>query len=353
MGPKIQEQLRATAPDMNLAVDYGVLGPLARGLFWVLAHIYDWVGNWGWAIIICTFLIKLAFYKLTAMSGRSMAKMRKIAPRMKAIQERFKDDRQGLSQAMMELYKREKVNPAAGCLPMLVQMPFLFAFYWVLVESVELRQAPFMLWIDDLSKRDPFFVLPILMGAAMLLQMRLSPAPPDPVQARVMQIMPIIFTVMFAFFPAGLVMYWLTSTVLGSSSSGASTRSSRARADRGANVRPPADDTIAALATAPGTGAIAILRISGPDARSIAERVLGRVPAAARRGALRAQRSRGRGESTVAWRSFSRRRTRTRARTSSSSSATAAPSSSRGSSRRSTRTARARPSRASSRNARS
>jgi YidC/Oxa1 family membrane protein insertase len=214
VGPKVQEQLRATAPDMNLAVDYGFLGPLARGLFWVLENIHDWVRNWGWAIVICTLFIKLAFYKLTAMSGRSMAKLRKLGPRMKALQERFKDDRQGLSQAMMDLYKREKVNPAAGCLPILIQMPFFFAFYWVLVESVELRQAPFMLWIDDISKRDPFFILPILMGAAMLFQMRLSPAPPDPVQARVMQIMPIIFTVMFALFPAGLVIYWLTNTVL-------------------------------------------------------------------------------------------------------------------------------------------
>jgi YidC/Oxa1 family membrane protein insertase len=214
VGPKIQEQLRATATDMNLAVDYGFLGPLARGLFWVLENIHDWVGNWGWAIVICTLFIKLVFYKLGAMSGRSMAKLRKLAPRMKALQERFKDDRQALSTAMMDLYKREKVNPAAGCLPILIQMPFFFAFYWVLVESVELRQAPFMLWIDDLSKRDPFFILPVLMGAAMLFQMRLSPAPPDPVQARVMQIMPIIFTVMFALFPAGLVVYWLTNTVL-------------------------------------------------------------------------------------------------------------------------------------------
>jgi YidC/Oxa1 family membrane protein insertase len=214
VGPKIQSQLRATAEDMNFAVDYGVLGPLARGLFWILEHIHTWVGNWGWAIVICTLLIKLVFYKLTAVSGRSMAKMRKITPRMKALQERFKDDRQGLSQAMMDLYKREKVNPAAGCLPILIQMPFFFAFYWVLVESVELRQAPFMLWIDDISKRDPFFILPILMGAAMLFQTRLSPAPPDPVQARVMQIMPIVFTVMFAFFPAGLVIYWFTNTAL-------------------------------------------------------------------------------------------------------------------------------------------
>jgi YidC/Oxa1 family membrane protein insertase len=214
IGPKIQDQLRETAEGLELTVDYGVLTVLAQPLFWILSHIHDWVGNWGWAIIICTFFIKLAFYKLTATSGRSMAKMRKLAPRMKALQERFKDDRQALSQAMMELYKKEKVNPAAGCLPILIQMPFFFAFYWVLIESVEMRQAPFMLWIDDLSVRDPFYVLPLLMGAAMLFQMRLSPAPPDPVQARVMQIMPIVFTVFFAFFPAGLVVYWLTNTVL-------------------------------------------------------------------------------------------------------------------------------------------
>jgi YidC/Oxa1 family membrane protein insertase len=143
-----------------------------------------------------------------------MAKMRKLAPRLKALQERYKDDRQALSQAMMELYKREKINPAAGCLPMLVQMPFFFAFYWVLIESVEMRQAPFLLWIDDLSARDPYFVLPLLMGAAMFFQTRLNPAPPDPMQARVMQIMPLVFTVFFAFFPSGLVLYWLTNTVL-------------------------------------------------------------------------------------------------------------------------------------------
>ncbi|HEY5624413.1 MAG TPA: membrane protein insertase YidC, partial [Gammaproteobacteria bacterium] len=183
-------------------------------LFWLLDKVHSFVGNWGWSIIIVTLLIKLAFYKLTATSGRSMAKMRKLQPRMKALQERFKDDRQALSQHMMELYKREKVNPAAGCLPILIQMPFFFAFYWVLIESVEIRQAPFALWITDLSSRDPLFILPILMGAAMLLQTRLNPAPPDPVQARVMQIMPVAFTALFAFFPAGLVLYWLTNTVL-------------------------------------------------------------------------------------------------------------------------------------------
>ena len=199
---------------LKLTVDYGLLTPIADPLFWVLDLIHGWVKNWGWSIVITTLLIKLVFYKLTATSGRSMAKMRKLAPRMKALQEKHKDDRQALSAAMMELYKKEKVNPAAGCLPILIQMPFFFAFYWVLVESVEMRQAPFALWIDDLSVRDPFFILPLLMGAAMMFQMRLNPAPPDPVQARIMQIMPIVFTAMFALFPAGLVLYWLTNTVV-------------------------------------------------------------------------------------------------------------------------------------------
>jgi len=214
IGPKIQEQLSATANELELTVDYGVLTMLAHPLFLVLEYAHSLVGNWGWSIILTTFLIKLVFYKLTAASGRSMAKMRRLAPRMKALQERFKEDRQALSQAMMELYKKEKVNPAAGCLPILIQMPFFFAFYWVLIESVEMRQAPFMLWINDLSEMDPFFVLPLLMGAAMFFQTRLNPAPPDPMQARIMQIMPLIFTVFFAFFPAGLVLYWLTNTVL-------------------------------------------------------------------------------------------------------------------------------------------
>ena len=214
VGPKIQEQLNAIGEELDLTVDYGRLTLLAQPLFWLLSKVEVWVNNWGWAIIIVTILIKLAFYKLTAMSGRSMAKMRRLAPRMKALQERYKDDRQALSQAMMELYKREKVNPAAGCLPMLIQMPFFFAFYWVLIESVEMRQAPFILWINDLSARDPYFVLPLLMGAAMLFQTRLNPAPPDPMQARVMQIMPVVFTGLFLMFPAGLVLYWLTNTGL-------------------------------------------------------------------------------------------------------------------------------------------
>jgi YidC/Oxa1 family membrane protein insertase len=214
VGPKLQEQLQSVGGELERTVDFGLTTALAQPLFRVLDWVHGWVGNWGFAIIIVTIMIKLVFYKLTAMSGRSMAKMRKIGPRMKALQERYKDDRQGLSQAMMELYKREKVNPAAGCLPILIQMPFFFAFYWMLVESVEMRQAPFMLWIDDLSARDPYFVLPALMAAAMFFQTRLSPAPPDPVQARMMQIMPLVFAALLIFFPAGLVLYQLTNTVL-------------------------------------------------------------------------------------------------------------------------------------------
>ncbi len=213
-GPKLQAQLKQISKKLDLTVDYGLLTVLSQPLFWLLAKINEYLGNWGWSIIVVTALIKLVFYKLTETSGRSMAKMKKLQPRMKALQDRFKDDRQALSQAMMELYKREKVNPAAGCLPILIQMPFFFAFYWVLIESVEMRQAPFALWINDLSVKDPFFVLPVLMGAAMLFQTRLNPAPPDPVQAKVMQIMPIAFTVFFAFFPAGLVLYWLSNTLL-------------------------------------------------------------------------------------------------------------------------------------------
>ncbi len=214
VGPKIQSQLGQLHERLKLTVDYGWLTILSQPMFWVLAFIFDYVGNWGVSIILVTVLIKLAFYKMTETSGRSMAKMRNLQPRIKALQDRYKDDRQQLSQQMMDLYKREKVNPAAGCLPILIQMPFFLAFYWVLIESVEMRQAPFALWITDLSTRDPYFILPLIMGAAMLLQQKLNPAPADPVQARVMQIMPIMFTGFFAFFPSGLVLYWATNTVL-------------------------------------------------------------------------------------------------------------------------------------------
>jgi len=214
VGPKLQSQLEQIDDSLKLTVDYGWLTILSQPLFWVLSKVFAFVGNWGVSIILVTFLIKLAFYKLTESSGRSMAKMRNLQPRMKALQDRYKDDRQALSQAMMELYKREKVNPAAGCLPILIQMPFFLAFYWVLLESVEMRQAPFALWITDLSTRDPYFILPLIMGAAMFMQQKLNPAPADPVQAKVMQIMPIMFTGFFAFFPSGLVLYWVTNTLL-------------------------------------------------------------------------------------------------------------------------------------------
>ena len=214
VGPKLQAQLEEVDETLKLTVDYGWLTIISQPLFWLLSVVHGFVKNWGLAIIAVTILIKLAFYKLTEASGRSMAKMREIQPRMKALQDRYKDDRQALSQAMMELYKREKVNPAAGCLPILIQMPFFLAFYWVLLESVEMRQAPFALWITDLSSRDPYFILPLIMGAAMLFQQKLNPAPADPVQAKVMQIMPIMFTGFFAFFPSGLVLYWVTNTLL-------------------------------------------------------------------------------------------------------------------------------------------
>jgi len=214
IGPKLQSQLQAVTKSLKLTVDYGWLTIISQPLFWLLSLIHKAANNWGVAIIVVTVLIKGTFYKLTEASGRSMAKMREIQPRMKALQERYKDDRQALSQAMMELYKRDKVNPAAGCLPIFIQMPFFLAFYWVLLESVEMRQAPFALWITDLSSRDPFFILPIIMGAAMLFQQRLNPTPGDPVQAKVMQVMPIMFTVFFAFFPSGLVLYWVTNTLL-------------------------------------------------------------------------------------------------------------------------------------------
>ncbi|MGB5248371.1 MAG: membrane protein insertase YidC [Gammaproteobacteria bacterium] len=214
VGPKLQEQLKETAPGLVLSVDYGWLTVISQPLFWVLQKLHDLTGNWGWAIILLTVLIKIVFYKLSETSGKSMAKMRKLQPRMKALQERFGDDRQALSQAMMELYKREKVNPASGCLPILVQMPVFLALYWVLLESVEMRQAPFMLWINDLSSKDPYYILPLLMGVTMFIQQKLNPAPPDPVQAKVMMALPVVFTVFFAFFPAGLVLYWFVNNLL-------------------------------------------------------------------------------------------------------------------------------------------
>ncbi len=214
VGPKEQETLADLAPGLELTVDYGMLTVIAKPLFWVMNWFHGLVGNWGWAILMVTLVIKLIFFPLSAASYRSMANMRKFAPKMQQLKERYGDDRQRMSQAMMELYKKEKINPLGGCLPMIVQIPVFIALYWVLLESVELRQAPFILWVQDLSIKDPYYILPLLMGVSMFIQQKLNPAPPDPIQAKVMMALPIIFTLFFAFFPAGLVLYWLANSVL-------------------------------------------------------------------------------------------------------------------------------------------
>ena len=214
-GPKIQSRLSAISENLNLTVDYGFLWWIAVPLFEMLDWFDDQLGNWGLAIIALTFLVKALLYPLSAAGFRSMGKLRKVAPKMKKIQERYKDDRQKLSQEMMSFYKKEGVNPMGGCLPMLLPMPIFLALYWVLFESVELRQAPFFLWIEDLAIMDPYFVLPLLMGASMWFMQTLNPPPADPMQAKMMKIMPVMFTVMFLFFPAGLVLYWLVNNVLG------------------------------------------------------------------------------------------------------------------------------------------
>ncbi|MEM8768761.1 MAG: membrane protein insertase YidC [Pseudomonadota bacterium] len=213
-GPKDQKRLEEISPNLYLTVDYGFLWWLAVPLYHVLDWLYGFAGNWGVAIILLTVLVKALLYPLSAASYRSMANMRRVAPQMKRLQERYADDRQKLSQEMMNLYKKEQVNPLGGCLPMLLPMPIFIALYWVLFESVELRQAPFFLWIDDLSAMDPYFILPLLMGGSMYLTQLMTPAVGDPMQVRMMKMMPILFTVLFLFFPAGLVLYWLVNNVL-------------------------------------------------------------------------------------------------------------------------------------------
>jgi YidC/Oxa1 family membrane protein insertase len=214
-GPKNQLILEKIAPNLNLTVDYGFLWWLAVPLFYLLDWLHSFSGNWGVAIILLTVLVKAVLYPLSAASYKSMANMRRVGPQMKKLQERYADDRQKLSAEMMALYKKEKVNPLGGCLPMLLPMPIFIALYWVLFESVELRQAPFFGWIDDLAVMDPFFILPLLMGASMYVQQLLSPAVGDPMQMKMMKLMPVMFTVLFLFFPAGLVLYWLVNNILG------------------------------------------------------------------------------------------------------------------------------------------
>lgn len=213
-GPQDQDALRAIAPGLQLVVDYGWLTVIAAPLFWVLKLFHGWLANWGLAIILLTVVIKLIFFPLSAASYRSMAKMKLVTPRLTKLREQFGEDRAKMNQAMMDLYKTEKINPLGGCLPILVQIPVFIALYWVLLESVELRQAPFYLWVTDLSVADPWYVLPTLMMASMIVQTKLNPTPPDPIQARVMMIMPFAFGVMFYFFPAGLVLYWFVNNIL-------------------------------------------------------------------------------------------------------------------------------------------
>ena len=214
VGPKLQKELEKLAEGLELTIDYGVLTFISKPLFWLLDKIYSFVGNWGWSIILLTLLIKLAFYKLSEASYRSMAKMKQFSPKIQSIRERYGSDRQKMNQAMMDMYRQEKINPLGGCWPILIQIPVFIALYWVLLESVELRQADFIFWLNDLSAKDPFYVLPLIMGASMYFQQKLNPTPPDPMQAKVMQMLPIIFTAFFAFFPSGLVLYWVVNNLL-------------------------------------------------------------------------------------------------------------------------------------------
>lgn len=213
-GPQDQRRLEIIAPNLDLVVDYGWLTFLAKPIYSLLAFLQSIVGNWGWSIVLLTVLVKAILYPISASGYKSMARMRDVAPRMKAIQEKYGDDKQALNQAIMELYRREKINPAGGCFPILLQLPVFLALYWVLLATVELRGSEWLLWVNDLATPDPYFILPLLMVATMIIQMKLSPKPADPAQAKMMAIMPVVFGVMFFFFASGLVLYWLTNNVL-------------------------------------------------------------------------------------------------------------------------------------------
>jgi YidC/Oxa1 family membrane protein insertase len=214
VGPQIQRTLEQLAPGLELVVDYSWLTFIAKPIYWLLEQINRFVSNWGWSIVVLTIIIKALFYPLSAASYKSMAKMKAVAPRIAAIRDRYPNDRAKLNQAMMEIYKTEKINPLGGCLPVVIQIPVFLALYWVLLGSVEMRNAPWILWIQDLAQPDPFYILPLIMAATMFLQTKLNPPPPDPMQAKVMMIMPLVFSVFFFFFPAGLVLYWLVNNVV-------------------------------------------------------------------------------------------------------------------------------------------
>ncbi len=213
-GPQEEDKLSALAPGLELVKDYGMFKILAKPLFWLLTQLHKLIGNWGWAIVALVVLLKIAFYWLNASAYRSMGKMKAVAPRITEMRERLKDNPQQMQQEMMRIYREEKINPIGGCLPIVAQMPFFIALYWVLLSTVEMRNAPWIGWITDLSAADPYFILPLLMTGTSLLQTWLNPTPPDPMQAKMMWIMPLLFSVMFFFFPAGLVLYWLTNNIL-------------------------------------------------------------------------------------------------------------------------------------------
>lgn len=214
VGPQQESALEAIAPGLELLKDYGYLTILAKPIFWTLERIHEYVNNWGWSIVILTFLIKLLFYPLSAASYKSMARMKEVQPRVMAMREANKGNPQKMNQEMMALYKKEKINPLGGCLPMLIQIPVFISLYWVLLSSVEIRNAPWILWIHDLAVPDPYYILPVIMAVSMWVQTKLNPTPPDPIQAKVMLYMPIIFSIMFFFFPAGLVLYWVVNNIL-------------------------------------------------------------------------------------------------------------------------------------------
>jgi len=214
VGPQEESMLETIAPGFELLKDYGYLTILAKPIFWLLENIHAYVGNWGWSIILLTILIKLVFFPLSAASYKSMARMKEVQPRLVAMKEQYKGEPQKLNQAMMEMYRKEKINPLGGCLPVVIQIPVFISLYWVLLSSVEMRGAPWVLWIHDLSVPDPYYILPIVMAASMFVQTKLNPTPPDPIQAKVMMYMPIVFSIMFFFFPAGLVLYWVVNNLL-------------------------------------------------------------------------------------------------------------------------------------------
>jgi YidC/Oxa1 family membrane protein insertase len=214
VGPQEERVLETIAPGLELLKDYGYLTILAKPIFWLLENIHTYVGNWGWSIILLTILIKLVFFPLSAASYKSMARMKEVQPRLMAMKEQYKGEPQKLNQAMMEMYRKEKINPLGGCLPVVIQIPVFISLYWVLLSSVEMRGAPWILWIHDLSIPDPYYILPLVMAVSMFVQTKLNPTPPDPIQAKVMMYMPIVFSVMFFFFPAGLVLYWVVNNLL-------------------------------------------------------------------------------------------------------------------------------------------